>query len=259
MVEPCADWPIPENCSYGIDPDPETRPAEQAFAVTVATGMLSRATLDTFGVCPITVRPCGYRCANATTYPAQLPTGEWVNIACDCPSSLMCGCCEVCEIYLEGPINAITEVKVGGVVIPPSAYRVDNSNLLVRIDGGDCWPICQDLATPDTEPNTFSITYEMGVPVPAGGQRAVAALAAEILASCNGGACRLPARVQELVRQGERIQLINEIDFLRSGLTGIPEVDQWVVSVNPYGLHTAPMIWSPDLSGPHRVTTWTAP
>lgn len=226
----------------------------QNHAVKVASEILWRLTGAVFGTCPITVRPCGRKCATFATYPAQLGTGVWINVACDCDG--VCGCCSVCELKLEGPVASVTSVKMDGTALNPSVYRVDNGNMLVRVDGGPCWPTCQDLAKADTQVGTFSVTYQRGLPVPVGGQRAVAEMAAEIVKSCTGGACRLPSRVQEITRQGERIQLINDVEFLKSGLTGLPAVDMWVVAVNPYSHREPPSVYSPDLPPASRVTTW---
>jgi hypothetical protein len=256
VAEPCTDWPIDPACTFGIDPNPGTRPAAQTYAVKVATELLWRLTAGIYGTCPLTVRPCGKTCQGFVEWwPSQLPDGRWINIACACEDST-CSCCRVCEIPLEGPVASVTQVKIDGVVVDSAAYRVDNGNELVRVDGEECWPTCQNLSLPDTQVDTFSITYERGLPVPVGGSRATAALAAEIIKSCASSPCRLPSRVQEIVRQGERIQLINDVDFLKSGLTGLPEVDQWVTAVNPYGHRSKPTVWSPDLKPDYRYQTW---
>jgi hypothetical protein len=252
----CADWPIDPNCDFGIPANPAQRTQHQTHAVGVASEILWRLTAGIFGVCPITVRPCGRTCEGfPLSYPAQLPDGQWINVSCGCDYS-PCACCRVCEIALEGPVASIIAIKIDGDVVPSSSYRVDNGNLLVRTDGESCWPKCQELSKSDTEPGTFSVTYQQGIAVPVGGQRAVAAFAAEIVKSCTSGQCRLPARVQEITRQGERIQLINDVEFLRSGLTGLPEVDHWLVSVNPTGQRQRSSVWSPELQPQFRAQTW---
>lgn len=258
MAEPCSVWPVDEACSYGIPVDPEDRTPVQVHAMAVATEILWRLTAGIYGTCPVTVRPCGRKCGSFDFYPMQTLQGVWINVTCGCEESV-CGCCYVCEIALEGPVASVTEVIVDGVVVDSESYRIDNGNMLVRTDiaeGGECWPQCQDLGLPTTEEGTFGITYEKGLPVPSGGQRAVAALAAEIVESCEGGPCRLPSRVQEVTRQGVQIQLINDVDFLRSGLTGLPEVDLWLAAVNPTGQRQRSRFWSPDMQPALRSTTW---
>lgn len=256
MAEPCQDWPIDDACNFGIPANPVLRTPLQTYAVKVASEWLWRLTAGIYGLCPVTVRPCGKTCEGFFEFwPTQLPDGRWINISCGCEDG-PCSCCRVCEIALEGPVASVTQVKIDGIVVPAPAYRIDNGNMLVRTDGGDCWPKCQDLSLPDTQPETFSITYQKGLTVPIGGTRAVAALAAEVVKSCTASPCRLPARVQEITRQGERIQLINDVEFLKSGLTGIPEVDGWVTAVNPFGHRSKPTVWSPDLKPDYRYQTW---
>lgn len=255
MAEPCSVWPVDEACNFGIPADPMARTPIQVHAMAVATELLWRLTAGIYGTCPRVVRPCGRKCGSFDFYPTQTIQGIWINVACGCEES-KCGCCYVCEIALDGPVASVTEVKIDGLVINPDTYRIDNGNMLVRLDGNECWPQCQTLGLPDTEQGTFSVAYEKGLPVPSGGQRAVAALAAEIVKSCDSGPCRLPSRVQRLVRQGETIDLINDVDFLRSGLTGLPEVDAWVVAVNPTAQRQPSTIWSPDMQPVLRTTTW---
>lgn len=255
MANPCDVWPVPEACSYGIPAVPAARTPLQVHAMAVATEILWRLTAGIYGLCTLTVRPCGCRCTGTGWVPFQQLDGSWINVVCGCESQ--CGCCYVCELELEGPVASVTSVKIDGVALNPSEYRIDNGNMLVRTgDNIACWPQCQKLGLPDTQVGTFSVTYSKGLAVPVGGQMAVAALAAEIVKACTAGPCQLPARVQEVVRQGERITLINDVDTLRSGLTFIPEVDQWLVAVNPYGLREQPFIMSPDLLPSPRITTW---
>lgn len=256
MAEPCGPWPVDEACSYGIPVVPADRTPLQVHAMAVATEMLWRLTAGIYGTCPYTVRPCGRKCGSFDFFPTQTIQGVWINVSCSCEQST-CGCCYVCEIELPGPVAEVTEVKIDGIVIDPGTYRIDNGNRLVRVgQDAECWPQCQTLSEPDTEVDTFSVSYLKGLPVPPGGQRAVAALAAEIVKSCTQGPCRLPARVQQIVRQGETIQLINDVDFLRSGLTGIPEVDMWLVAVNPTAQRQPSRVWSPDVQPVMRSTTW---
>lgn len=256
MAEPCEPWPIDPACPYGIEPVPGLQTPEEVFAIASATEVLWRLTGGIYGLCSVTVRPCGRKCSNFEFFPTQTINGVWINISCPCSEST-CGCCYVCEIDLRDTVREIVEVKIDGLVIDPDTYRVDDGRKLVRVgDDVECWPQCQTLGLPDTEPGTFSVTFLRGLPVPPGGKRAVAALAAEILKACANDECRLPARVQLISRQGETFQVINDIEYLRASLTGIPEVDLWLKSVNPTGQRQPSTIWSPDMQPELRVTTW---
>jgi hypothetical protein len=248
MGQPCQDWPLNPACTRGIEPVPASRTPQEAYAVSVATELLWRATAGIYGTCELTVRPCGRKCRSSAFayWPVQTSSGEWINVSCACPQD-SCGCCNVSEIALAAPVASVTQVLVDGAVQDTATYRVDNSYLLTRVSPASPWPMCQDLSKPTTEVGTFEIIYERGIPVPVGGQYALAALAAEVLASCLNQDCRLPARVQQITRQGITASIINDIAFLRSGLSGIPEVDAWVVSVNPYNQRSESAVWSPDL------------
>lgn len=245
-VPGCGVWPVNAACSFGIPVDPVARTSIQAYAVESASEILWRLTAGVYGVCSITVRPCGRKCAGFSYTPLIDADGVWFNVACGHEDD-NCGCCEVAELSLPGPVVAITQVRIDGLVVDPATYRVDNGYLLTRVGSATKWPKCQDLWANATQDNTFEIIYDKGVAVPVGGQRAVAALAAEIIKSCAGSACRLPARVQQFARQGITVDLMNDTEFLRSGLTGLPEVDLWVSSVNPYNQRTQSSVYSPDL------------
>lgn len=60
--------------------------------------------------------------------------------------------------------------------------------------------------------------------------------------ACGGGKCRLPRRVQTVSRQGVTYQMVDPTDIYRDGLTGLPEVDIWIASVNPNRLMGAPRV-----------------
>lgn len=247
---PCEDWPLNPACSQGIEVDPEAQTPLERFAVRVASRVLWRATAGLFGVCEVTVRPCGRNCGNSgfTYWPVQNVAGEWINVTCGCAGSAF-GCCSVSEIKLDSPVAGIVEILIDGAVVDPATYRLDNGYRLTRVFPGEPWPKCQDLSKPATEPGTFQITYLHGIPLDDqyDAQFAVAAYAKEIINACEGSDCRLPARVQEITRQGITVGMVNDLDFLQSGLTNIPEVDAWITSVNPTGQRSQSAVWSPDM------------
>lgn len=244
MSGPCEPWELNPACTRGLDP--ENEPLD-AYIVSVATNLLWRATAGVFGVCEVTVRPCGRRCSgNGFTYfPAMTSGGEWINVTCGCAESA-CGCCTVSEINLDGPVDSIVEVLIDGAVVDSSTYWVDNGYRLTR-RSPDVWPMCQSLSLPATEEGTFQIRYMRGISVDEAGQYALAALAAELKIACQDQDCRLPSRIVEITRQGITMSVVNDVEFLRSGLFGIPEVDAWVTSVNPYNQRSQSSVYSPDL------------
>jgi hypothetical protein len=153
------------------------------------------------------------------------------------------------------PVASVTEVQIDGQVLDASAYRVDNSRLLVRQDGGR-WPFCQDLSRPLGQDDTWGVTVQTGQPVPIGGQVAAAKLACEFAKAMNGDkACELPQRWQTITRQGVTISAaIDTFQGLDEGKTGIWLIDSWVASVTKPDIGFS--MASPDYS-PARVTGGT--
>jgi hypothetical protein len=256
-VEPCG-WELDTACC----PDWAEAPADRReFVTRVAVELVWRLSGRRFGLCPITVRPCRRRCERPElsgwppvpgSFWPVLTGGEWVNMTCGrCRQD--CSCTELCEVELPGPVDSVTSVQVDDVTLPASAYRVHDHRRLVRVDGG-CWPDCQDFtAAPGTD-GAFAVTYVQGIPVPPGGRYAAGAYACQLLAACTGGECQLPARVTNIVRQGVSMTLLDPMEFLDKGRTGVAVTDTWLMSVNPYGLREPSRVYSPDVPVPRTVT-----
>lgn len=181
--------------------------------------------------------------------------GLWRNASvCGCSSDCSCG--ELCEIYLEGPVHDIVSVQEGAVVLPASAYRVDNGNLLVRTDGA-CWPDCQDMSAPPGDPNTLTVTYRAGLPLDELAAAAMAAMVCHLLKGCLPGSCGCAANtnVTRRTRQGVQIETSDPSEIYSQGRTGLPLVDAFLMVVNPYHLDSPSRVYSPDFKRP-RTTTW---
>lgn len=253
---PCT-WAIPaplcsdtwENASADI------QQAAQDFATT----MLWAATGRKYGVCPVTVRPCGVRrdgfqwawwggeWAGGTWQP-YIFNGTWYNCFCGC-----CSCEPRCQVRLMGPVNSVLQVTIGGVVIDPDTYRVDDEHWLVRTNG-ECWPFCPDMDT-DDGPDVFEVTYGRGLEVPTVLLTAASILADEWAKMCVGDECRLSTRVQSGSRNGMTFEMIDPNMFLSDGLTGITEVDQIILALNPYRQKQRFRIYAPELRVPRMVTS----
>lgn len=205
----------------------------------MATEILWALSGRQFGVCPVTVRPCiGGDC------PERWPWG-YKDIVRGCIRR--CACNRRTELGLPGPVHEITAVTVDGVALPGSAYRVENGRWLIRQDG-ETWPLTQDVAAAAGEVGTWSVDYLRGTPVPASGNYAAGELAVEIAKACVGDAkCKLPSRAQSLSRQGVEITLLDPLEFIDDGRTGLPLVDQWIASVNPTRQTSRSRVYSPDL------------
>lgn len=243
---PC-DWDPIQCCVW-----PTGSEAVTGYARQSATEVLWQKSGQRYGLCEITIRPCRRSCGSGSwpfmdrwyewsggMWPRPLLyNGLWFNVACGgCPGG--CSCTSLEEVLLPGVVSSVSQVKVDGVILSSSSYRLDDNQLLVRTDGGS-WPHCQDMAAADTQPGTWSVTFTFGEVPPVIGRQAVGQLMCALARECMGEDCRLPANVTSLVRQGVSIEL--EADFLKR----FNMVNLFLDYANPAGLIAAPGIYDPD-------------
>jgi hypothetical protein len=261
-------WDI-DPSALGVCPDWDDYPEElRDSALQLSYMFMWAATGRRFGVCPVTVRPSQPKCTPAQyqaypVWPGQdggyvsgpfLFAGQWFNSGCT-------SCCNAggCAIVLRGPVTDVTEVLVDGEAVSSSAYRVDvaqGAYLLVRTDGL-CWPSCQNMTAATTEDDTFAVTYGYGREIPIALRIATAMLACEYAKALTGGACKLPARMTRLARQGVELEV--EAVGGEQGKTGLREVDDVIAMLNPGGLKSPPIVLSLDLpEHGDRFTIWGA-
>jgi len=157
----------------------------------------------------------------------------------------------VSEVWFPSPVYQITQVKIDGVVLNPSTYRLDDFRKLVRL--GAAWPICNDLNFADTEVNTWSVTLTIGQPLPPLGQVALGELAVELAKGmlCDSS-CKLPRAVQSLNRQGVNMVFVDPLQYLSNGLLGLTLTDYFIQTVNPSKLHSQSAVYDVDNMG-HRI------
>lgn len=167
-----------------------------------------------------------------------------------------CSCTSLSEVALPGPVYAISEVRVDGVILTPDVdYRLDNNRLLVRL-GGE-WPRCNDLNLANTEVGTWSVTAVQGVPVPAMGRAALGELAIEFMKMllCDD-ACMLPKPVQSLSRQGVNITFLDPNEVFASGRIGLYMSDLFIQTYNPHSRKQRAKVYDIDaLSNRRRLGT----
>ncbi|MEZ0073623.1 hypothetical protein [Planotetraspora sp. GP83] len=266
---PCAPWPVDLCCELPDDLDPAIVERWQKVATQVLWALSGRRWGPS---CPVTVRPCRRSCLEGPGLPITVrwgTAGPWVPYigfdglwrnasVCGCGSDCSCG--QLCEVRLQGPVHDIVSVTVDGQELVPEAYRVDSPALLVRTDG-DCWPRCQDMAAPCTEPGTFCVTYRTGLPLDEAAVAAVSELTCQLVLAClppgtkGCGTCRLPGNVTRVIRQGVQVDMADPTTIFAEGRTGLPLVDLWLQATNPDRLHSASRVLSPDVRPP-RVTIW---
>lgn len=225
----------------------------QNRAAMLSISSLRMLTAYRVGGCPITVRPCKPSCAipgfvqygfypQQSFYPQNF-AGLWTN-GCGCTGG--CGCGATCETKLPMPIGDVIEVKVDGVALPLTDFRVDNGGTLVYQSTGDCpFNMAQDLSKPDTEVGTWSVTYVNSYLPDATASYAAGILAMEFAKACVGGKCKLPPGVTEVVRNGVAMTITP--GSFPDGFTGIREVDSFISLWKPAGSPDyAPRVYSPS-------------
>lgn len=247
---PCSSWAsVEEVASCCGDLASDESIYEQVLAA--ASQILYELTLRRFaGNCESTARPCRERCS---CWPAQgnayVDGGSraifWNGASW---SGTECGCGCLSQVKLPGyPVRSIVQVKIDGAVVSPSLYRLDERRYLTRTDG-DTWPACQNLALADTEPGTWSVTYEHGSDPPMAGRLAAAELACELYRSCSGQECSLPSGVTRISRQGivvERQPFASWAFRDRAWRSGLALVDAFLNAYNPSGMQRMPVFWAP--------------
>lgn len=247
-------WPVDWSC-LSEEERAEMDPDVMVRAEALATSALRRLSGNMLGACPVTVRPCARRCWDSVgmygTWMAPYinETGSWVN-GCGCYD--LCSCSTLSEIVLPDGVGRINSITIDGLVIAESAYRVDNGNRLVRIDG-ESWPVCQDMSLTTADIGSFAITYIPGAVVDGLGSFMAGLLAKEFAYACMGRSCALPTTVTTIARSGVTMEL--GIGAFPGNRTGIMAVDAWLSVWNPYGVTVPAQIHSPKPLV--RRTTWT--
>lgn len=254
MSQPCGwDPSVCKDCCTaaleGLDPD--TLAALSAQAVQ----FLWAATGKRYGLCEKILRPCRRECNSfwgGLPFPLRI-SGEWINISCgSCRGR--CGC-SVLSDFIADNVQSVTGVMIDGESLDPAdTVIVYNRRQIVRADNAH-WPRCQNLALPDTESGTWSVTVMQGEPVPAGGETMAGILLCELAKACTGDdSCRLPRRVQTITRQGVTVGFQDMFEGLGNMRTGLWEVDAWIESARTT-LGRGASISSIDAPRP-SVQTW---
>lgn len=155
---------------------------------------------------------------------------------------------------LDFPIDSIDEVKIDGVVIPSTEYEVLEGRTLIRVLTSPSatptemygWPIWQRLDLPDTEVGTFSVKYHFGQAPPEAGKLACNKLAQHLVLPQLGDSTKYPQRVTSIQRQGVSSMTVDVMDIVKTGKTGIYEVDLFLRMSNPQQQNRQAAVWSPD-------------
>lgn len=175
----------------------------QAAILAAITRSLWAKTCKRFGTCTATVRP----------------------VPCCVHRRRLCACGKYPYILLgDEPIAGVSEVLIDGDVLAGSAYRVDDFERLVRLDG-DGWPTCNDLSLDSTEDGTFEVTFTYGAAIPAEGVLLASLLACSWASDIMAGDCEVPANATNISREGVTIEIQPP-----TLTTGVTLLDQWLAS-----------------------------
>lgn len=238
-------------------------------AATIASEVLYEMSGRVFtGECgPVTIRPLS-RPINVDSW--RMATGSWFSSWGTCGyaaggarSSVVShyGCSNPPEVELGVfPVIDITEVKIDGTVIPSNEYQLMDFKTLIRMRPTAAaipterwgWPTCQNLDMPDTEEGTFSVTYTYGQVPPAAGVLAARKLAEHLVLPQLGDSTKYPQRVTSIQRQGVAAMTVDVMDIVKTGKTGIYEVDLFLRMSNPNQTSRQGAVWSPDVGRPRR-------
>lgn len=243
------DWPVDRTCLpdlpvLGDNPTEAEQAAYDAAVVqrnsaeNIAIQVLWSLSGRQFGACETTVRPrtaysqgFGYR-----PFMLTLDLGHWVDWPCGCVGS--CSVSNPRVVHLPGPVDAITAVTIDGVQLDRADYQLEGNALYRK---GGQWPR-QDLGRPLGESGTWSVSYTIGIPVPAGVDKLTGQLAREFVMACGDeDECRLPRTLVSTTRRGVT-NVFDPSKILAAGKTGLTEVDLWLAAANPQGLAQAPEV-----------------
>jgi hypothetical protein len=257
---PCGPWEA-INCDI-----PDGAGAISGVMIAAATEVLWAKSGRQFDACTMTLRPCRKDCfggqwpfydrwneyGRSWPYPYNY-AGQWFNLGCGgCPGS--CSCNVLYEAKMPTPIASISEVIVDGVVLDPSAYKVYDRQMLLRVDGSP-WPMCNNLNKDLTEVGTWGVTVTIGTEVPVIGRLAVGELASEFMKACLGMDCALTAPIQNLVRQGTSMTFFDPNVVFAAGKVGLYWPDLFISSFNPAGIAARAQVI--DVDGAFaRKQTW---
>jgi hypothetical protein len=258
VLRPCLPFErLPGCCDIPDDTNPDLVASLEQQATEILWVALGRR----FGLCEHRVRPCRRRCRPADLAGYRFgdligygyDAWSFLDITCSCPPN-NCGCTRICQLALPGPVAAVTEVIVDGVVLDPEQYRVDDFRYLVRVPVGDedrgvCWPECQDFSLAADQPGTWEVTYTRGRPTPELVKSAMSALVCELYKLCTRDAsCVLPRNMATMTRQGVTIRFQGK-DATNAIIEFVPEVALAVRTFNPRGLQSESRVFRADAPG----------
>lgn len=140
------------------------------------------------------------------------------------------------------PIQSVDEVRLDGVEMDTTDYRLDRSKWLVRMDG-QRWPSCNSFDLPNSSSVEIQVDATVGREPPIELKIACADLVCEMKKACNGSEqCKLPPHVRNVARRGVEIEIDDITSLFKDGLFGIPSID---IAVRMHGCHHHGSVFDP--------------
>lgn len=249
MIEP---WESSGPCDLPRNTDPDVLARATAAASDVLWALSGRQ----YGFQTRTYRPAR-RCPSvrSTAAYADWPHGLFTPIVCSlCPT--VCQCTSTTLLRLPHAARALTGtnpavasdvvVTIDGVRLDPSKYAVvGKGRFLKRVDGGTWW-LDQNVELPLSETGTWGVTIRWGRRPPPLAAAAVGTLACEFARLETTGDCDLPSRITTLSQGGRSVAMLDAMDFLEDGKTGLYTVDLFLKRANPSKAIRRPGVFRAD-------------
>lgn len=222
----CDTWPVPTagECANGCS-IPEGTDPDVLDAVSVKAGeILHTLSGGRSGLCEDILRPIGECCGMCAGRCRCAGSGDRVRLQSS-----------------AGPVSAVTEVKVDGVVVPPELWRYyPSSETLYRVPD-ELWPRVDRKWAGCDQPETMCVTVQIGYEPDGWALSVHAELVCELLKSCAGAQCRIPKNATSVNAQGISITLtpVEAKQFL-------PSVAGWVAAINPDSAGNVSRVYSAD-------------
>lgn len=242
------EWPVDRTCiPLPVLGDTPTGPEQAAYdaalaarndAEDLAVQVLWALSGRQFGLREVIVRPGRVHGWPCSPWLSLWDGWTWTHSSCGCVGH--CGLSSAAVVHLPGPVAEIVRVQIDDQVIAPTGYALEGDRLYRRCDNDCPWPT-QNLARPLDEPGTWSVTYKLGYPVPAGVDRLTGLLAKEFMLACDGKGCRIPPTVVATSSKGVS-HVFDPSKIIAAGFTGLPEIDRWLQAVNPHRLAAPPEV-----------------
>lgn len=145
------------------------------------------------------------------------------------------------RLYLRGtPVHKVDAVQYGNTVLDTGDYALYNKRFLKLRSGGPWDYFCDQKG--------ITVTYSYGMMPPSAGRLAASTLANELLIllgeNTDAEQCRIPERVTSVSREGISFDMVNPMEFMDDGKTGIWEIDLFIRTANPSRAKKPPRILS---------------